>query len=365
MGNRRPEVSAVGTKILCNVERENLAAISPACRHNSVSGPIMTAYPTRRELLRTSLGLPAISLRTGIFPVGKTVKVDHKEPKADRRGMKLSLSVRVAETTEDKEKSSLTLDDLINLARRHDYEALCMRPSQTGIHAPPEKITTLSRKIRDAGLVVSMVTGDLAVPRNNERGPLGLRNITPYLNLAEAFGANLIRICMKREEDIRWARRACDEARERRLRLAHQTHLASLFETVEGSLYTLKAVGRKNFGVIYEPENWMIAGQNYGRETIEQLRPYIFNVYVQNHRLHPHGKLSADTSGRGEVRFNPIGLWDKGGVNFREVFGGLRSIDYRGFVTVHQTLSDLIPVEVAVERSSKFLKAVAALTDSE
>ena len=47
-----------------------------------------------------------------------------------------------------------------------------------------------------------MVTGDLAVPRNNEHGPDGLRNITPYLDLCEAFGADLIRICMKKDEDI-------------------------------------------------------------------------------------------------------------------------------------------------------------------
>ena len=55
----------------------------------------------------------------------------------------------------------------------------------------------MARKIRQAGLAVSMVTGDFAVPSNNERGPEGLRRITPYLDLAEAFGADLIRIAMR------------------------------------------------------------------------------------------------------------------------------------------------------------------------
>ena len=81
-----------------------------------------------------------------------------------------------------------------------------------------------------------MVTGDFFVPRNDDLGPDGLRNITPYLDLAVSFGADLIRICMKKEEDIPRVQRASDSAAERGIRLAHQPHCASLFETVEGSL---------------------------------------------------------------------------------------------------------------------------------
>ena len=318
----------------------------------------MAAHPTRRELLSTSLGLPAMSLFGGIVSLEKTSAAKEKAPQVVGHEMKLSLSVRVAEAARRKDESSMTLDELVRLATEHGYEALCMRASQAGIASPQEEIATLSRKIRGAGLVVSMVTGDLAVPRNNEQGPLGLRNITPHLDLAEAFGADLVRVCMKRESDVPWARRACDEARERNLRLAHQSHLASLFETVEGSLHTLKAVGRENFGIIYEPANWMIAGQNYGQEAIERLRHYIFNVYVQNHRLHPRGKLTAETKVKGKVSFDRIGLWEAGGVDFKEVFRGLRSTGYRGFITVHQAFSGLMPVEEAVEKSSRFLKAL-------
>jgi sugar phosphate isomerase/epimerase len=54
-----------------------------------------------------------------------------------------------------------------------------------------------------------------------------------------------------------------DETRERGIRLAHQSHCASLFETVAGSLRVLQRVDRPNFGIIYEPANWLIAGEDY------------------------------------------------------------------------------------------------------
>ena len=158
-----------------------------------------------------------------------------------------------------------------------------MRASQIGIQTPPPRVQEAQKLIGQAGLRVSMTTGDFAVPRNDEHGPDGLRNITPYLELAEELESDLIRICMKKEEDIPWAQRASDEAAEWEIRLAHQSHCASLFETLE----VLEKVGRPNFGIIYEPANWMVAGEDYGREAIRRLEPFLFNVYVQNHPIRP------------------------------------------------------------------------------
>ena len=73
--------------------------------------------------------------------------------------MKLSLSVRVAEAYGTKDKTAMTLDELIDLAKAHGYEALCMRASQAGIHTRPDVVRELGHKIRAAGLAVSMVTG--------------------------------------------------------------------------------------------------------------------------------------------------------------------------------------------------------------
>jgi sugar phosphate isomerase/epimerase len=270
-------------------------------------------------------------------------------------GMKLSLSVRVAEAFDRKDKSNMTIDQLIALAKAHGYSALCMRASQAGVQSEPALIAEMRRKIDRAGLVVSMVTADVAVPSNTDDAPQCLRKIKPHLDVAERFGATLIRIAMKKDEDIPWARRASDEARERGIRLAHQSHCASLFETVEGSLRVLKLVDRSNFGIIYEPANWLIAGEDYGRHAIERLKPYLFNVYIQNHLLTPAGKAAVVTWKKGKVPLDHIGVWEKGGVNVEEMFAGLYAVGYSGYVTVHQAFADVMPVEEAVARSATYL----------
>ena len=311
---------------------------------------------TRRKFVSTSSRVVTTGIILGRISSGEPAAARPELAESRPSGMKLSLSVRVAETMSSKDKSTMSLEQLIRLAKDNGYQALCMRASQAGIRTPQDVVRELSGKIRAAGLRVSMVTGDTAIPRNDHQGPECLRNITPYLDLAETFGADLIRVCMKKDQDIRWAQKACDEARERDVRLAHQSHCASLFETVEGSLRVLKKVKRQNFGIIYEPANWMLAGQDYDCHTIRKLEPYLFNVYVQNHRLNPKSPIKAKTWTRGEVGFDPIGLWDEGGVNFQDVFTGLQDLHYSGYVTVHQAFANIMPIQEAVSRSGVYLK---------
>lgn len=279
---------------------------------------------------------------------------------AREQRMRLSLSVRVAESFENKEKSSMTIDQLIALAKVNGYAALCMRASQAGVQTPKTEAAEIARKIRAAGLPVSMVTGDFAIPQNNDHGPDCLRNITPYLDLAELFGSNLIRVCIKKDEDIEWAAKACREAAGRNIRLAHQSHCSSLFETVEGALRVIKAVNQPNFGLIYEPANWMISGEDYGAAAIRRMRSHILNVYVQNHRLNPQGSAVVQTWKKGAVRLDHIGLWEKGGVNGEEVFAALKEIGYQGYVTIHQAFEGVMSVEDAVRKSKEYLQPLIA-----
>ncbi len=278
------------------------------------------------------------------------------EPSATEAPMKLSLSVRVAESFFDKRNSEMTIDELIEMASRFGYEALCMRASQVGTHTPPDEVAAVRERIDAAGLKVSMVTGDFAVPSNNEEGPMLLRNITPYLDLADALGSKLIRVCMKKDEDIAFAQKSADEAAERSIRLAHQSHCASLFETVDGSRRVMEAVGRPNFGLIYEPANWFIAGEDYGIDAIRRMKPFLFNFYIQNHRLTPDGVTKVTTWKNGPVAVDHIGVWESGGVDVDGVFDAMHEVGYEGYITVHQAFGDVMPVEEAVRRSYEHLK---------
>lgn len=250
--------------------------------------------------------------------------------------MKLSVSMRVAENMFDKRKAVMSLEDIARLARQSGFHAVCMRASQIGIHTPPETVREKREFLEALGLSVSMATGDFPIPENNERGPDALRNITPYLDLAGALDCDLLRICMKSDADIPWARRASDEAAERNVRLAHQSHHNSLFEQVGRSVEVMRQVGRPNFGIIYEPANLQLCGEDYGIRTVGMFEPYLMNVYLQNQVIRRGGDTRVDTWSVGPVEFEQVPIWDGRGIDFPHIMDALGEIGYEGYVTVHQ-----------------------------
>ncbi len=249
--------------------------------------------------------------------------------------MRLSLSVRIVEAA-CKTKLHLPLSALVSIAAEAGYEAICMRASAAGVQTPIAEIREHAETIRNAGLSVSMVTADFDVPLNNDRGPCSLRDIDASLAVAEALDCRLVRVCMKRSQDIPHARIAADRAADRNIRLVHQCHTTSLFEELQPMLNVLEQIDRSNFGLIYEPANLMLCGQPYGEEALALLRPHLMNVYVQNHRLDPEGPNALGTYCRGEVRFHHLPIWEKGGVDFDAVFRGLNEVPPAGHFTIHQ-----------------------------
>jgi sugar phosphate isomerase/epimerase len=270
--------------------------------------------------------------------------------------VRLSLSVRVAESFSNKRVGAIPLQELAPLARNAGYEALCMRASVCGVQHDRDEVATVRAHATAHDLAISMVTADFDVPENKEAGPRSLRDITPSLDLAEALGSDLIRVCLKTEEDIKEAASAADEAAERGIRLAHQSHTRSLFETVEGSVETLKRIDRKNFGIIYEPANLAICGQTYGAETLRAFEPYLFNVYLQNHVPEDNGDLVMNTWTLGDVPSRHYPLDSGQGIDFDAVFGGLHDIGYDGWVTLHHAFAGQLPPDEAARASADFLK---------
>jgi len=254
----------------------------------------------------------------------------------------------------------MSMEALADLAVAAGYQSLCMRASQVGIQSPAEAVVKAAGVLRAHGLSVSMVTGNFDVVYNNDRGPDCLRYIGPFLQLASAMKAPLIRVALKKEEDIEWAQRAADEAAGRALKLVHQCHTQSLFETVKGIERTLRGIDRPNFGLIYEPANLELCGQDYGPKTIQRLAPWIFNVYLQNQVLKADGTMKLNTWSRGQVPFDLIPIHASGGINFNSVFQGLAEIQYRGTVTVHQAGCSTEPPGESAKATADFLKRLSA-----
>lgn len=249
--------------------------------------------------------------------------------------MPLSLSVRIVEAP-CKTRLHIPFEDIVQIAAETGYSAICMRASAGGVLTPIDQLRRMGQIVRDHGLEVSMVTADSNVPLNNANGPDSLRDIGPSLDVAEALGSRLIRVCLKKRDDIPFAQLAADRAAERGIRLAHQCHTTSLFEQVDGILSVLAEIDRPSFGIIYEPANLMLCGEAYGADTLKRLEPHIMNAYVQNHRLNPAGEDTLPTFCRGDVSFDHLMIWDEGGVDMKAMFSGLRQIGYNGFFTIHQ-----------------------------
>ncbi len=273
--------------------------------------------------------------------------------------MKLSLSVRVAEAA-CKTKLNVDLSEIIRLAIENGYDAICMRASAGGVNTPPNELRAMREQVEQAGLIISMVTADFDVPLNNDDGPNSLRDIGPSLDVAEALGCDLIRVCLKHESDIPLARESADRAADRNIRLAHQCHTTTLFEQIDRSIEVLQQIDRPNFGLIYEPANLMLCGEPYDTDAIKRLEPYLMNAYVQNHRLDPAGPEVLETWCRGDVRFHHIPLWEDGGVDFRSSVEGLKAINYDGYLTVHQHFAHIMGPDEAAIKSSRYLRGLIA-----
>jgi len=150
----------------------------------------------------------------------------------------------------------------------------------------------------------------------------------------------------------------------------------------------LKKINRPNFGLTYEPVNWMDDPKGYGPDVIKSVAPWILNVYSQNQRVLEGGmrtraplpsgpqQASIETcvvaAGRGGIRhvqatpvpgppggaasLRNLALWEPGGIDFDAVFRGLHEIGYTGYFTVHSRTSQGIPPRDLATRSFEFLK---------
>lgn len=260
--------------------------------------------------------------------------------------MQLSLSGRIVEAEHIKTDSSLNFSQFADLAARVGFNAVCVRSTHLNSATPLERVREMRSILEENGLVASMVMLDSRVASQGTAPDAAapLRNITPTLERATAIGADMIRVAIKHEEDIPWARRAADEAREHGIRLAHQNHTKTPFETVADCVEMFERIDRPNLGLIAEPANFMLCGEDYGAEALKPIAASIFNVYVQNLSVSDSGSSSIETN-RGAVRYERLVIGDPGGVDLALFCDGLRAIGYDDFITSNQPAIAGIPPE--------------------
>lgn len=270
--------------------------------------------------------------------------------------MKLSLSVRIAESSSRKDRAEIPLEELAPLARAAGFDGLSMRPSALSIDAPPARIDQVRALLDRERLAVSMVMGAVALAANTSDAPDCLRQITPHLDLAEGLGATLVRVMLQTPDDIPHARTAADEAARRGMSLAQQTHWGTLCETVDEALDLMANIDRPNFGITFEPANLMACGSDYGPDAIACLASHLSNVYFQNVRLDPAGEHQFPTRRRGPVQLSYVPLNDPSGVDAAPLIAALETAGYDGWFTVHQPLRTGQSVENAITEAARLFR---------
>lgn len=274
--------------------------------------------------------------------------------------MKLSLSVRIAESSSRKDRAEMAIDALAPLAAAAGFVGLSMRASQLSVHSPPERVRQVRQLLDAQGLAVSMVMGNVALATNTPDAPDVLRNITPHLDLSDALGAKLVRVMLQTADDVAPAQRACDEAAERGITLAQQTHWGTIAETVEQALDLVERVARPNFGITYEPSNLLACGDDPGPASLARLAPHIVNFYFQNVRLDAAGTHRFPTRARGVQPIRYVALDDDSGIAIGPLIGALDRFGYAGWVTVHQPLRDGQTVPDAVHEAAQVFMPLVA-----
>jgi sugar phosphate isomerase/epimerase len=274
--------------------------------------------------------------------------------------MRPSLSVRIAESADRKDVAAVPIETLAPLAKELGYQGLSMRASVLSVDSPPERVAEVKALLDRLGLEVSMVTGDLALAANTGVDATNMvRNVTPYLDLAEKLDAKLLRVMLRSVGDIPRAQRAADEATERGMKLAHQMHWGTLFETVDDALTTVQLINRPNgFGVTYEPANLLLCGGDWGPEAIKHLGPHIVNAYFQNIVLDEQSPTTWPSFRRGAVRYRYVPFADASGIDIRIIVATLKEIGYDGWFSVHQPLQ---PGQTAEEAAREAADALLPL----
>tara|TARA_A100001015_G_scaffold108625_1_gene120503 strand:+ start:3715 stop:4539 length:825 start_codon:yes stop_codon:yes gene_type:complete len=267
--------------------------------------------------------------------------------------MKISISSRITEQSDNKEKSFISLDSFVKLASKNKFDGVSLRPSMISTQSSKYLVNQAKKLFKVNNMKVSMITSNIHLAKNDELASDILRNITPSLDLAETLKTSLIRIMIKNRDDIFYAKKALDEAKERNLKLLQQTHWGTLAETLDETVKLIKTINRQNFGITFEPANLMACGSDFNKNALNQLLPYTENFYFQNIILDKKGKHVFPTIHNGDVSVKYVSLDNSNGINVFSFLDFLREKKYDKWFTVHQPLLEDQTVKNAIENASK------------
>lgn len=265
--------------------------------------------------------------------------------------MKLSISGRLIEV--QYRYCELGLREFIDFAHSCGYDAIELRATQLTDQTTVDDVRKLRDVLDDSGMGVSCI-----MPPGLKAEGSGLERLKRFAEFARLLNCDTLKAWIG---DIQWIQRACDLLEPLRLRLATQIHTGGPFESIDCCLQTLLSINRKNFGIFYDPANLFEAGEEYGEKSVERLGNHILQLSVQNVRV-----AQSDEPGVWEHQgryFCRCQLGDPRGLDYEGVFRGLRSIGFRGYITLNEPKPSTTDYESFARASAEYLRNLISRTN--
>ena len=229
--------------------------------------------------------------------------------------MKLCLSARMFASSGSRNAFDLDIEGLIQFAKDLGYDGITLRPGQVDADTPDGEIDRIGDLLKKHGTPCSFIKSMAIRDQATFDGQVRL------LDHMARIGCDNLQPKVSNESDIPWVQKLCDIAAERDMKIAPQIHNGSLHDTVPRCLDLLKAVDRSNFGLNFEASHFILQSEAIRNgEAVRALGDPIFSVCIQNYKLTDGG-------------FEPCFPGDPEGVDFEDVFDGLKTVGFDGFVT--------------------------------
>lgn len=258
----------------------------------------------------------------------------------------LGLSGRIIEQSAT--NYQMSTPDFIAATAEIGYQAVELRAGQLNVGTPDAEIADIGHALSQNGVACAFCNCLVAQDADT------LGDVRRMAEIARGLASPYLRMGMT---DVGWMQRACDIADEYEVGVVVQIHTNTPLETVEGAMRVCAQIERPNFGLTYEPANFVLAGRDYGAEALKQLGDRLRNVTLQN--LKPVEQTEGEGvivhNGRGFTRCLP---GDPDGVSFDKVFAGLKAVGYRGYATLIEPIS---PTMDSMALAKLYLEKLAPL----
>jgi len=259
--------------------------------------------------------------------------------------MKFSLSGRCV--LPQKAGQGLLKQNAAFLELAHDvgFDGVDLRWEQMNPSLPDASVEEVRQLCRETGLEVASL---------NAKG-LDKETFQPLLALAQELDCRRIRV----HGDIPSIQKAADWALPSGIQLAEQMHTGGAYESATLAKKTLAEVGRDNFGVIAEPANLRMAGDDFTAENFGLIRNKIFWCHIQSLIVVPLDAAEGRSMLRNgsEVGFTRVPIRENTGCDFRAFFDALKAVGFNGYINC------LEPTPAADDWGMFFMDTLAFLRD--